>query len=128
MTSSRRARISIGLSALGLVLGASCHHEPPRVEGMDPQQMPEQVRADYALFAHRCSKCHSLSRPLQSGIVSDEYWAEYVERMRKQPGSDISIEDTVPILRFLHFFSTGQLARRDVRAMDIAPVRDGGGE
>jgi hypothetical protein len=129
MTSSRRAVISGAISVLGLVLFfASCHPEPPRFEGLDPGRMPEEVRADYALFAQRCSKCHSLARPLQSGIVSDEYWAEYVERMRRQPGSDISIEDTVPIRRFLHFFSTGQVARGDVRPLEVAPAQDGGAE
>src|SRR4051812_19330410 len=110
MTSSRGGRFWIALSWSGLALFvASCHREPPRFEGLDPQRMPEDVRVDYALFAQRCSKCHSLSRPLQSGITSDTYWADYVERMRLQPGSGISIDDTVGILRFLHFFSTGQI-------------------
>jgi hypothetical protein len=114
MTSSRRARISSTLSVLGLVLlGAGCRQEAPRFEGLDTRQMPEEVQADYALFAHRCSKCHSLSRPLQSGITDDKYWADYVERMRRQPGSAISLDDTVPILRFLHYYSTGQIVRRD---------------
>jgi hypothetical protein len=92
--------------------------------------MPAEVRDDYALFALRCSKCHSLSRPLQSGITDDVFWVEYVERMRRQPGSDITIEDTVPILRFLHFFSTGQVARRDFRPPPLPPslARDGGDE
>ena len=118
MASSGRARIAGVLSGLWF-LAASCHPEPPRFEGLDPAQMPVEVRADYALFAHRCSKCHSLARPLQSGITSDEYWAIYVERMRRQPGSDISIEDTVYILRFLHYLSTGQV---------MPPDRDAGNE
>jgi len=136
MTNSARGVMSIASSAAALVLALeSCRYEPPRVEGLDPHQMPEEVRADYALFAMRCSKCHSLSRPLQSGIVDDGFWAEYVERMRRQPGSDITIEETIPILRFLHFFSTGQLAKREPRpaveerslTKPMAP-RDGGDE
>jgi len=74
-------------------------------EGLDPATMPEDVRADYAVFAHRCSKCHSLARPLTSGIDDDAYWIDYVARMRRQPASGISQEDTVVILRFLHYFS-----------------------
>jgi hypothetical protein len=129
MTSSRRARISSTLWASGLVLvAASCRFEPPRTEGLDPTKMPEEVRDDYALFAHKCSKCHSLARPLHSGITGDEYWAEYVERMRRQPGSDITIEDTVPILRFLHYLSTGQIVRRDPRPPAATPAQDGGEE
>jgi hypothetical protein len=63
------------------------------------------ARDDYRVFAARCSKCHSLARPLNSGIDDDEHWRLYVERMRRQPGSGISEEDTVPILRFLHLYS-----------------------
>jgi hypothetical protein len=63
------------------------------------------TRPDYALFAQRCSKCHSLARPLTSGIDDDAYWVDYVARMRRQPASGISAEDTVGILRFLHYFS-----------------------
>jgi hypothetical protein len=129
MTNSRRVRMSIALPISYFTLAAaSCHYEPPRHEGLDPLRMPPEVRADYALFALRCSKCHSLSRPLQSGIVEDGFWAEYVERMRRQPGSDITLEDTIPILRFLHYYSTGQLAKRDQFQLPAAPSRDGGDE
>jgi len=74
-------------------------------EGLDPSTMPPTVQPDYALFAVRCSKCHSLARPLTSGIDDDAYWVDYVARMRRQPSSGISAEDTVGILRFLHYFS-----------------------
>ena len=69
--------------------------------------------ADYALFAVRCSKCHSLSRPLNSGIDRDDYWRLYVARMRRQPGSGISEEDTVAILRFLHLYSIEQRRKKE---------------
>ncbi len=74
-------------------------------EGLDPATLPSDVQSDYALFAVRCSKCHSLARPLTSGIDDDNYWVDYVARMRRQPASGISAEDTVGILRFLHYFS-----------------------
>jgi len=77
-------------------------HEP---EGAETSSMPADVRADYDVFAQRCSKCHSLSRPLNSGIDDDEYWKAYVARMRRQPGSGISPQDEVVILRYLHYFS-----------------------
>jgi hypothetical protein len=32
-------------------------------------------------------------------------WVDYVERMRRQPGSGISRADAKPILRFLHYYS-----------------------
>src|ERR1041384_4662610 len=73
-----------------------------RTEGLDVATLPVEVRADYELFADRCSRCHSLARPLESGIKDDGFWKEYVESMRRQPGSGISPSDEIPILRFLH--------------------------
>jgi hypothetical protein len=74
-------------------------------DGLDVALLPVEVRADYTLFARRCSKCHQLARPLNSGIHDDATWVDYVERMRRQPGSGISRADTKPILRFLHYYS-----------------------
>jgi hypothetical protein len=74
-------------------------------DSLDPATMPEDIRPDYAVFAQRCSKCHSLARPLTSGIDDDDYWVDYVARMRRQPASGISQDDTIVILRFLHYFS-----------------------
>jgi hypothetical protein len=104
--------------ALALVVGFSlglggCSGWLARSEGIDPSTLPENLRADYAVFAQRCSKCHSLARPLSSGIDDDDYWAMYVARMRRQPASGISQEDTVVILRFLHYFSEQQKAKKE---------------
>jgi hypothetical protein len=74
-------------------------------DGYDVARIPDALRADYALFSQRCSKCHSLARPLSSGIDDDDRWRTYVEQMRLKPGSGISIADEEPIIRFLHFYS-----------------------
>ena len=79
-------------------------------DGLDVATLPVEVRPDYAVFARRCSKCHQLARPLGADIHDDAEWADYVERMRRQPGSGISKADTKPILRFLHYYSTAHLA------------------
>jgi len=79
-----------------------------KTEGLDPNTLPESQRADYAIFAQRCSKCHSLSRPLNAGITDDAYWAMYVARMRRQPSSGISESDEIAVLRFLHYYSSEQ--------------------
>ena len=78
-------------------------------DGLDAAQLPAEVQPDYAVFARRCSKCHQLARPLGSGIHDDALWADYVDRMRRQPGSGISPADTKPILRFLHYYSSVSL-------------------
>ena len=87
-------------------------------DGLDVAQLPETVRPDYALFARRCSKCHSLARTLGSGITDDTVWIAYVDKMRRQPGSGISPQDAAPILRFLHYYSSEQ--RRIKREHDEA--------
>ncbi|HEY4103491.1 MAG TPA: hypothetical protein VGM44_06350 [Polyangiaceae bacterium] len=109
----------LGLPCAALVaaaFGCTSTHE------VDVASLPPDVRADYAVFAQRCSKCHSLARPLNSGIDNDEYWKLYVERMRRQPSSGISIPDTVPILRFLHFYSLEERRKKGESVDEPAPA------
>jgi mono/diheme cytochrome c family protein len=84
-----------------------------QTEGMDTAGVPVEEQTDYAVFAQRCSKCHSLARPLNSGITDDGYWRMYVEKMRRQPASGISEADRAPILRFLHWYSVSQKQKAD---------------
>jgi len=107
------ARVALAFAtALVAAAAASCAGSGGRSEGLDPSTLPSNVRADYGVFAHRCSKCHSLARPLNSGISDDGYWAMYVARMRRQPGSGISHDDEVAILRFLHYYSLEQKRKK----------------
>lgn len=100
------ALVMMVLSAAGVI---SCLTTSPRLrplgDGLDVRSLPEENRADYELFAQRCSKCHSLSRALDNGHIEDRFWEFYVERMRHQPGSGIAPEEVPQILRFLHFYS-----------------------
>lgn len=100
-----------GWALLFAAVGAVACHTGGGGEGLDISTLPANVRADYRVFAQKCSKCHSLARPLESGITDDVYWAEYVERMRRQPSSGISPSDITPILRFLHYYSTDRQRR-----------------
>ncbi|MGZ3476798.1 MAG: hypothetical protein ACXWUG_23775 [Polyangiales bacterium] len=96
-----------------LVLVAGCGGAAAE---FDPAPLPPDLRADYRVFARRCSKCHGLERPLQSGIDDDEYWAIYVARMRRMPGSGINEENAVPILRFLRWYA-GELRHKRARSL-----------
>ena len=104
---ARRWAAALALPLIGC--GSSATHS----EGVEPASLPAELRADYAVFAQRCSKCHSLARPLNSGISDENYWSLYVARMRRQPGSGISQEDASPILRFLHYYSLEQLRKNE---------------
>lgn len=98
-----RRGLLVATAAAGLSIAAGACG--PRIEGLDPSKVPDNVRADYEVFAARCSKCHGLSRPLQAGITDDAQWAMYVRRMRRQQGSGISYEDEAVILRFLRWYA-----------------------
>ena len=124
-------RVRVGMVGVGMIVATAlgCSGWLARSEGLDPATLPENVRGDYAVFAQRCSKCHSLARPLSSGIDDDEYWAMYVARMRRQPSSGISQEDTVVVLRFLHYFSEdikAKKAKRDAKAVKHKGKKDAG--
>jgi hypothetical protein len=93
------------VGGLALAAAATSAAGCTRGEALDPSKMPEGVRADYALFAQKCSKCHSLARPLSANITDDTQWVLYVNRMRRQPGSGISLEDQDGILRFLRWYA-----------------------
>jgi hypothetical protein len=105
-SAGRSAVFSVVLASVLWLVSGGCATSGR--EGLDVAQLPEVVRPDYQLFARRCSKCHSLARPLGSGITDDEVWIAYVNRMRRQPGSGISPQDAAPILRFLHYYSSEQ--------------------
>jgi hypothetical protein len=82
-------------------------------DGLEPSSLPAELRADYAVFAQRCSKCHALARPLNSGITDENYWIRYVAKMRRQPASGITQEDAAPILRFLRYYSSEQARKNE---------------
>ncbi|MCW5837575.1 MAG: hypothetical protein KIS78_34600 [Labilithrix sp.] len=110
LAAARAASTAGALAGAARVGVAACRGS--RTEGLDSGKLPESLRADYALFTQRCSKCHSLARPLAAGITDDEQWSLYVNRMRRQPGSGISYDDQERILRFLRWHAA-ELRRRE---------------
>jgi len=132
-TMGRRLPAHAALAALLLIMTgvAGCASSGAR-EGLDVARLPAEVQPDYTLFAHRCSKCHPLARALNSGIDDDGRWVDYVTRMRRQPGSGITPEDTAPILRFLHYYSLEQRRAKRSRAShtlatEATPAPEAGG-
>jgi hypothetical protein len=84
--------------------------------------LPENIRGDYAVFAARCSKCHALARPLSAGITDDEQWELYVNRMRRQPGSGISMDDQGAVLRFLRHYAGELRAKKKGEGKTALPT------
>lgn len=105
MTTERRATRWV-LAALAF---AGCQTFA-RTDGLDPARIPQEKQAEYNLFADRCSRCHTLARPLNAGITREDEWRNYVRRMRRQPSSGIAPEDEAPLVRFLVWYSANRAA------------------
>ncbi|UJR83292.1 hypothetical protein [Sandaracinus amylolyticus] len=82
--------------------------------GLDAARLPASMRAPYRRFEARCSRCHSLSRPLSAPVQSVEHWQRYLARMRRMPGSGINQGDAAMILEFLTYYTT--VMRREEEA------------
>ncbi len=110
----RRGTLGAWLGALLVPLalasgGVGCHGgRPVRLGGLTDEElgrMSARVAAAYDVFAVRCSRCHTLARPLEAAIEDRAHWRAYVQRMRKHPGSGISEQDAEEILVFLGYWS-----------------------
>ncbi len=85
------------MSALGLLVVAVLGSAP---DALDVSSWPAEKQAQYRVFAVRCSKCHSLARPL-SARMTPEGWRAYVKKMTRRSGSGINEEAAEAILGFL---------------------------
>jgi len=87
---------------------------------IDVNDYPDEYRQSYTLFAQRCSKCHTLARPINSTLQGEE-WIQYVNRMSRKPGSGISPKDAETIQAFLLFDSERRPRQAGTVDPEIAP-------
>lgn len=83
--------------------------------GLSKEQLatyPQNVQDSYKIFAARCSRCHTLSRPLAASITAHAHWESYVNRMRRHAGSGISKKDGEKILVFLYHYADQKAAEQ----------------
>jgi mono/diheme cytochrome c family protein len=67
---------------------------------IDVSAYPADIQKDYKLFSTKCSKCHTIARPLNTLMTRDE-WERYVKRMMHKPNSGISDSQGKDIFDFL---------------------------
>jgi cytochrome c5 len=72
---------------------------------IDVSKYPADMQARYKVFTARCSKCHTIARPINCDFVLEAEWERYVKRMMRKPGSGISSSDGQKIYEFLAFDS-----------------------
>ncbi|MEE9385159.1 MAG: hypothetical protein V3V08_17275 [Nannocystaceae bacterium] len=70
---------------------------------VDVSSFPPPVQAAYAIFSQRCSRCHTLARPINTDL-SPSAWKGYVKKMMNKPGSGISPEQGKVIYKFLKYY------------------------
>ena len=92
------------LLLLGALSAGCATQESRRGETVDVSKYPPEIREAYEVFAVRCSRCHTLARPLDARINDPQHWIRYVHRMRLQPGSGIDAQNAEIILRFLLYY------------------------
>ena len=103
MTTEPRA---LWLYVAAALLVPSCAHDSNRHgDRLDVSKYSPELQRDYAVFARRCSRCHTLARPLNAHITDPQHWVRYVTRMRRNPSSGINREDAARILNFLLFYT-----------------------
>ena len=72
---------------------------------IDVSSYPAPQQAAYKVFSTKCSKCHTIARPINTMMQRDE-WARYVKRMMHKPNSGISDAQGKQIFDFLAFDET----------------------
>jgi len=76
---------------------------------VDVSSYPPEQQKGYKVFADKCSKCHTLARPINTTMTAPE-WSRYVKRMMHKPNSGISDNQGKAIYEFLAY---DQQARKD---------------
>lgn len=101
---------AVGLTAL--VWAQTSNVVLPQDKGpskLDVSHLSPQLQADYKLFSEKCSKCHTLARPLNTSMTKED-WSRYVKRMMHKPNSGISRKQAKKIFDFLVY---DQVNRKD---------------
>jgi hypothetical protein len=103
------------LAAAGIARVVRAQEEPvdPRIlkydkgpAKVDVSKYPADMQKKYALFAKKCSSCHTIARPINCEFALDDEWERYIKRMMRKAGpSLISADEGKQIFEFLSFDS-----------------------
>ena len=71
---------------------------------IDVSTYSPKMQEAYELFTRKCSRCHTVARPINSTFASEE-WQGYVYKMMKKPGSGLTPKTADRIIEFLVYDS-----------------------
>ena len=100
--------IAFGFASLPLLMAQSSNVTLPQDKGPDKVDVsgyPAPMQKSYKVFASKCSKCHTIARPINTMMTRPE-WERYVKRMMHKPNSGISDGQGKDIFEFLVFDQT----------------------
>jgi hypothetical protein len=72
---------------------------------IDVSAYPAPMQAAYKLFTGKCSKCHTIARPINT-MMKREEWERYVKRMMHKPNSGINDNQGKQIFEFVVYDQT----------------------
>lgn len=101
-----------GLSLPLFLIAQSSNVTLPQDKGptkIDVSSYPPEQQKAYKVFADKCSKCHTIARPINTTMSRPE-WERYVKRMMHKPNSGISNSQGKDIFEFLAY---DQQVRKD---------------
>ncbi|NNN05748.1 MAG: hypothetical protein HKL90_07590 [Elusimicrobia bacterium] len=76
-------------------------------DSIDVSKYPKDQQENYKVFSEKCSRCHTLARPINTSVAAPEDWKATVEKMRRKPRSGISDDAQKQIADFL-IYNAGQ--------------------
>lgn len=87
-------------------------------DSIDVTGYPLVQQENYRLFAEKCSRCHTLARPINSPLVDAATWTRFVKRMhgknqaRANGGPLLSGDEAKRVISFLTFDSRERKMKR----------------
>jgi cytochrome c5 len=72
---------------------------------IDVAAYPPEMQKSYKVFATKCSKCHTIARPINTTMTRAE-WERYVKRMMHKPNSGINESQGKQIFEFIVYDET----------------------
>jgi cytochrome c5 len=72
---------------------------------IDVSKYPADMKANYKVFAEKCSKCHTIARAINCEFALEDEWERYVKRMMNKGGTMFTANDGKQIYDFLVFDS-----------------------
>jgi hypothetical protein len=105
MNKAFRSILLVLVAAPLFVLAQTSNITLPQDKGpnkIDVSKYPPEQQKAYKLFTEKCSKCHTIARPINT-TMSREQWEMYVKRMMHKPNSGISNNQGKEIFEFLTY-------------------------